>query len=124
MVTQRIDERHGLLWERLRGDSFHTIRERHNLPSYEAAQMAVVREGTKHVTKIELELMVCRKTGDQYGLAVPNQAQDDRALALNYFTWVLAQLRKRDIQVKVINYPTPEGIVLFLEDVTDYGGTA
>jgi hypothetical protein len=108
-----------LVLERARGDTLDTIGQRHGI-SHQRVHM-VVREATEHVNQIELELMVARKTGHVCSLLVPYQAQEDRQLALNYFDWVVAQLRAREVDVKATHIPTTAGSVFLLEDVTQYG---
>ena len=115
--TQQRDQQ--IFFERVRGDTVAGIGSRHGV-SHQAVSQIVVRERNRHLDRLEMQLMVARREGQVVGLAVPNQAQDDRVLALRYFAWVLDALRARDLEIKVETRPTSEGLVLFLEDVTDY----
>jgi hypothetical protein len=80
----------------------------------------VVNDATEHVNRLELDLLVARKEGVAFGLAVPNQNQGDRAIALDYLQWVLARLRERDLLIEVTTKQTSEGLIVFLEDATNY----
>ena len=44
---------------------------------------------------------MARKEGVAFGLAVPNQDQQYRAIALDYLAWVLGRLRERDLDIEV-----------------------
>jgi hypothetical protein len=110
-----------IILERARGDTLEAIGERHGV-SYQRVQM-IVRETRHAIDRLELELLKARKTGEAIGLAIPNQDQADRQLALSYFGWCVEQLRSRDVQVAVETRQTPAGVVLFISDVTNYGGS-
>ena len=46
----------------------------------------------------------------------------DYTLAVAFVDWVVAELHKRDVQVKVHHRKTKNGVVFALEDVTPYEG--
>lgn len=74
-----------------------------------------------HVNRIEMELMVCRRTDQLLMLAVPDQAAESQTLALRYVDFVTRELERRCVQVEVHYRALPDGGVAFLlEDITDY----
>ncbi len=78
--------------------------------SHEGARQTVVREGTRFINQVELDLMVATKTGkDHPTFLVPHQQQDGWQTALNLVTWVVEQLRSRDINVSVETRNSTEG---------------
>ena len=80
----------------------------------------VVREATEHINRLEMELLVARKEGVAFGLAIPNQEQQYRAIALDYLQWVVKRLRARDLDIEVTTKQTSEGLIVFLADQTNY----
>lgn len=106
-----------IVLERARGDTLQSIGARHGI-SYQRVQ-TIVRDATRHIDHLELELLKARKTGEVVGLAVPYQEQSDRQLALDYFDWVVSRLRSRGVRVRVTHKPTTEGSVLFIEEETE-----
>src|SRR3954447_11081344 len=65
------------------------------------AIQAVLRNARRNLDTLELELLKATKTNEAVGLRVPFQEQGDRHLALDYFDWVVRQLRERGIDLKV-----------------------
>lgn len=118
--TQERDQQ--ILFDRVRGDTLVEIGSRHGV-SHQAVSQIVVREGRQHVDRLETQLMVARKEGNAIALVVPFQEPSDYQAVLRYWAWVLDALRARDIDIRATTRPTPNGLVLLLEDVTDYGGS-
>jgi hypothetical protein len=110
-----------ILLARVRGDTLADIGSQHRL-THQAVSQIVVRERQKHITKIEMQLLVARKQDEAFGLAIPYGA--DYQLGLRYFAWVLDALRARDLDIHAEARQTTEGTVLFLTDQTDYTGGA
>ena len=110
-----------ILLARVAGDTLVDIGTRHRL-THQAVSQIVVRERQKHVTVIEMALMVARKRDEAFGLAIPYGV--DYALGLRYFSWIIDALRARDLDVTAEARQTTEGTVLFLTDTTDYSGGA
>ena len=108
--------------ERLLGDTLHEISERHDL-SIERVRQVIALHATRHLNELEIALLVARKEGNVLALRVPfEQPDQDRELALAYFQWAVAQLKKRDLELRVVPSVDSEGPVLYIDDVTDYGG--
>jgi len=108
-----------MLVEHVGGDSFRKIGQRHKV-SHEYARQLVIREGTRFVDGIELDLMVAAKL-EKMGreatwpaMAVPFQEQGDWQRALAVFQWVVNRLRARDVDVQVLTRPTSAGTVFML----------
>jgi hypothetical protein len=109
----------GIVLARMRGETLDTISRPLGITRERVRQIVV--DATEHINRLELELLVARKEGVLLGLAIPNQEQQDRAIALDYLDWVLARLRERELDIKVTRRYTSEGLVVFLEDRTRYG---
>ncbi len=108
--------------ERLLGDTLHEISERHDL-SIERVRQVIALQATRHLNELEMQLLVCQKEGTVLALRVPfDQPDQDRELALAYFQWAVAQLKKRDLELRVVPSVDSEGPVLYIEDVSEYGG--
>ena len=115
-TTEKTERNEQVLIERASGDTLHEIGRRHGV-SHVAVHGIVVRQTRRHIDKIELDLMVAAKLDQAYGLAVPNQLQADRAVALSYVTWVIRQLRERGVEVEVETKGAPDGMIVLLTDV-------
>jgi hypothetical protein len=105
-----------VLDEHIAGASFRDIGARHGI-SHERARQVYVREARAHVDKIELDMLACRKSGEAFLLLIPNGP--DRTLALDYLSWVVKQLRSRDIAVAVRVHTTTAGLAVELADETE-----
>ena len=108
-----------MVLEHAGGDSYRTIGRRHGM-SHEAARQIVLREGTKFVDSVELDLYLAAKL-ERMGrdaawptLLVPFQHQSDWQTALRLLSWLVDRLRGRDVPVHVRNRPTPAGHVFML----------
>ena len=108
-----------MLIERISGETLHGIGRRHGI-SHVAARNVIIREGRRHVDQIELQLMVAAKQDRAFGLAIPAQLQDDRAVALSYLAWIVRELRDRGVEIEVETKPTPDGLLVVLTDVVTY----
>ena len=107
-----------IVLERERGHTLQAIALRRGI-SYQRVQ-TIVREAREHIDRLEMHLLVSRKEGVAFGLAIPNQEQQYRAIALDYLAWILDRLRARDLDIEVTTKNTSEGIIVFLEDQTNY----
>ncbi len=105
-----------IVLERDVGDTLAQIAERHGVSHQRVA--AIVRDATELVTKIELDLMVARKTDEQCAYVIPYGP--DYTLAMQFCDWIVAQLRKRDLDIQVETRRASNGIALLISDVTDY----
>ena len=105
-----------IVLERERGDTLVAIAERHGVSHQRVS--AIVRDATALVTRVELDLMVDRKTGAPYELWIPYSAHYTVSLA--FFDWLLGRLRDRGLEVAVSTRPASNGLALLIEDVTDY----
>jgi len=108
-----------VLMERVAGDSLRAIGARHDL-SHEAVRLIVVRQARKHVDQIVLDMWVAQKGGEVLAFAVPAGDADDQHAAVQYFEWLLGELRDRDdVEPRVTYRPTPDGSFAFaIEDVS------
>lgn len=107
-----------IVLDREHGGSLRDIARRHGV-SHEWVRQ-IVNDATDHVTRIEIDLMVARNEDVAFGLAIPNQEQQYRAIALDYLQWILGRLRARDLDIAVTTKNTSEGLIVFLADTTDY----
>ncbi len=108
--------------ERLLGDTLQEIGERHDL-SIERVRQVIALHATRHLNELEMQLLVCQKEGTALALRVPFEPADDMELGLAYFRWAVAELKKRDLALRVVPSVDSEGPVLYIEDATDYGGS-
>lgn len=109
--------------ERLRGDTLAKIGEPRKLTAERVRQIVAV-QATEHLNDLEVALAVARKEGNVLALKVPfDQPDKDMSLAFSYFLWAVAELEKRDIEVRVVPSMEADGPVLYIEDVTNYGGS-
>jgi hypothetical protein len=76
----------------------------------------ITKDAREFLDDLELQLLANTKTDEAVAYLVPNGP--DRTIALDYFDWVIAQLRARDIKIEVEHRPTTEGSVFFLFDTT------
>jgi hypothetical protein len=79
---------------------------------------AIVRDATELVTRVELDLMVARKTGEVCAYLIPYGP--NYTLAMDFSAWLVRQLRRRDIELTVSTRRASNGLALVIEDVTDY----
>src|SRR4051794_32748070 len=103
-----------MLAEHAAGDSYRAIGRRHGW-SHEHARRVVLREGTKFVDQVELQLMVAAKheqmgrhdEAEWPGLAVPHQPGDGWQRSLSLLQWTVDQLRERGMAVLVTTRSLP-----------------
>lgn len=108
-----------MLMDRISGSTLRDVGERRAMTA-EGARLAIAREGRKQIDRLELALLANRKTGDVELFVIPDHAGPDFDLALAYLRWATGELTKRGIKVQVHYRPTYNGVVIGLEDVTDY----
>ena len=117
MPEAKLERNEQMLLERIGGSTLEQIGERHGI-SHERAHTVTVREATRHLDQLELQLMTCAKTGEVFGLAVANRPdQSARTVALDYLAWAVRELRGRGIEIEVETQTTPEGLLIMLTDV-------
>lgn len=107
-----------IVLDREHGGSLRDIARRHGV-SHERVRQ-IVSDATEHVNRVEMHLLVARKEAWAFGLGIPNQDQQYRAIALDYLEWILGRLRARDLDIAVTTKNTSEGLIVFLADTTDY----
>jgi hypothetical protein len=110
------EQSQNIVLERERGDSLNTIARRYGVSHQRVA--GIFADATKFVSKIELDLMVARKTGEQVAVLIPHTP--DYTLGMQFATWVIDRLRRRDIDLRVETRRAHNGIALLITDVTDY----
>ena len=114
------DRDQAILMERASGDTLREIGDKHGL-SPEGVRVVLIREATRQLNQLELDLMVADRAERKGGVAewptflVPFQEQDGWQTALSYFQWVLDRLRARGVQVTVTTRQTPAGTVFQIE---------
>jgi hypothetical protein len=116
VVVAKAERNREILMERVGGQTLEAIAANHGI-TRQMVHMVLVREVRRHVDEIELQMMVAAKEKKVFALAIPNQMQADRAMALDYASWVIKQLRRRDVEVAVETVNTPAGTVIVLTDV-------
>ncbi|MFA9272364.1 MAG: hypothetical protein ACEQSX_16745, partial [Baekduiaceae bacterium] len=93
-----------ILTERLRGRTLRDIAADTGLTP-EGVRFVVAREGRRQIDDIVLRLMVARRTGDLYALAVPDHGGPDFDLAMSYVQWVVGELTERGVKVAAPDRP-------------------
>ena len=106
-----------ILTERLRGRTLRDLADTTGLTP-EGVRLVVLREGRKHIDRIELTLLANTKSDELYALMVPDHAGPDFDVAMSYAQWVLRELDERGVRVQVHYRAVENGIVLALEDVS------
>jgi hypothetical protein len=108
-----------VLMERIGGATLREIGDRHDL-SHEAVRLIVVRQARAYVNAIVVSMWRAQKGGEVLAFAVPAGSADDQHAAVQYFEWLLGELRKRDdVEPRVTYRPTPDGSFAFaIEDVS------
>jgi hypothetical protein len=117
LTTVTETEIHPMLREHVAGDSLRTIAARNGTVSHETVRTTVFRESTRFVDSVELQILVAWKYTDLGRadeaawpvLLIPNQDQEDRALALRLLGWVLDRLSERGLKTKLVHTATPNG---------------
>jgi hypothetical protein len=92
------------------GHSLASIAAEYDI-SYQRVQ-AIVREATRRIDRLELDLMKSEKTGEMVVLTVPGD-QDD---AIDYVNWCLQRLRVRGVRATATYQPTIEGSIFTIEE--------
>lgn len=118
MTIDQSERNKQLLLERISGDTLNDIAIRHSM-SLQRAHQIVVREGTRHIDRLELDLMLAQKTGEHPTFVVPFQEQTGWKAALSHFQWCLDRLRGRGVRVKVTTRQTKAGTVFQIEQEPD-----
>jgi hypothetical protein len=104
--------------ERDRGDTLAAIAERHEISHQRVS--AILRSATEWVSKIELDLMLARRTGDACIYVIPYSPNYTLAVAIG--DWLTHRLRARDLEISVKTRPWANGTGLEIADLTDYSG--
>jgi hypothetical protein len=112
------DREKAMLLDHATGETLQATSARYGV-SYQRVQN-VVREGRQFIDRLELELLKNTKTDDLVVYVVPYGP--DYQLAIDFNDWVVAELRKRDVQVKIHHRKNADGVIFALEDVTPYKG--
>ena len=99
---------------RERGDTLADIGQRHGISHQRVS--AVVNRATEFVNKVDLDLMVARKTGEVVVYVIPYGP--DYTLAIDFSTWLVKRLRDRGMEVDIETRRAHNGLALLLSDVT------
>ena len=81
---------------------------------------AIVRDATQLVNRVELDLMVARKTGEACAYVIPYGP--NYSLAMEFSNWLIRRLRDRGVKLTVTTRRASNGLALVLDDTTNYGG--
>lgn len=107
-----------IVLERERGATVSAIAEAHGISHQRVS--AIVRDATETVNKIELDLMITRRTGEVFAYLIPYGP--DYSLAMAFSDWLIGRLRARGLELAVSTRRASNGLALLIEDVTDYTG--
>lgn len=64
-------------------------------------------------------LLANTKTDEVETFVVPGLGGPDFDVAMSYLQWVVAELTQRGIEIALHYRPTPEGVAIGLEDITE-----
>ena len=107
-----------IVLDRERGDTYQAIAGRYGITHPRV--MTVVKNATKLVNTVELDLLHVRQTGEQCAYLIPYGP--NYTLAMAFSDWLIRRLRDRGLKLKVETRRAANGIALLIEDVTNYGG--
>ena len=103
-----------MLGEHARGDTYRVLGERYGY-SHEGVRKLLIREGTRMVNEVEVNLYLASKQ-EQMGreakwptFLVPHQEQSDWQTALGLFQWIVDRLKARAVHVQIRSRPTSAG---------------
>jgi hypothetical protein len=114
-MTQQTRRDDAVFRERLLGADLRDIAKRHDL-SPEGVRIVVAREGRRQVDEIHLALVASHATGELPAIAIPDHGGEDFDLAMEWVRWIVDQLSRVGMRVKVHYRPVFNGIVVALED--------
>jgi hypothetical protein len=103
-----------IVLERDRCDTIVHIGKRHGI-SHQRVSMVMSR-APEFVNRVDLDLMVARKTGEVCVYLIPDGP--DYTLAIDFLTWLIRRLRDRGMQVSVETRRAHNGLALLLIDTT------
>jgi hypothetical protein len=103
-----------IVMERERGDTLVQIGQRYGISNQRVS--AIMAGATELVNRIDLDLMVARKTGEVCAYLIPYGP--DYTLALDFSSWLIKRLRDRGMELDVTTRRAHNGLALLLEDVT------
>ena len=106
-----------ILQERIGGDTFRQIGERHGISTMRA-HTVFHRSARQHLDDLELRLLANTKTDDLEVLLIPDHSGPGFDAAIDYLRWVTHELAERGVQLKVHYRPAMNGVAFGLEDVT------
>jgi hypothetical protein len=100
--------------ERDRGDTIVEIGKRHGISHQRVSY--VVNRATEFVNRVDLDLMVARRTGEAVVYVIPYSP--DYTLAIDFSTWLVKRLRDRGMEVDIETRRAHNGLALLLFDRT------
>src|SRR5438270_13816500 len=86
-----------MLLERESGEMLASVAQRHGVTTQRVS--AIVRDATEFVNRMELDLMVARKTDEQCIYVVP--FSEHYVLAVAFGDWLIHRLRERGLRLHV-----------------------
>ena len=107
-----------IVLERAAGHTQAEIAERHGVSRQRIS--VVIAQAEQFVDRLQDDLASAREHGNVCAYLVPYSP--DYTLGLLFLDWLVAQLRRRGVEVKIDTRSAANGIALFLEDVTPHEG--
>jgi len=108
-----------ILRERVSGDTFREIGERHGISTMRA-HTVYGRAARQHLDDLQRRLLANAQsaTDDLEVLLIPHHSGPEFDAAIDYLRWVAAELAERGVKLKIHPRPAMNGIAFGLEDVT------
>jgi hypothetical protein len=108
-----------ILRERVSGDTFREIGERHGISTMRA-HTVYSRAARQHLDDLQRRLLDNAKsdTDELEVLLVPGHSGPDFDAAITYLSWVTSALAERGVELQIHPRPAMNGVAFGLEDVT------
>ena len=103
-----------IVLERERGDTVVEVGKRHGISHQRVSR--VMANATEFVNKVDLDLMVARRTGEVCVLVIPYGP--DYTRALDFGQWLIGRPRDRGMVLEVETRRATDGLALLLTDAT------
>lgn len=103
-----------IVLERAEGEKLEAIAQRHGVSHQRVS--TIYATATEFVNKVELDLLLAAKTGDEVLVLIPQASGSTTGVA--FADWLAQRLRDRGLMIRARTHRAHNGVALLLEDLT------